>query len=330
MLRQSHFFSLINIIFLYCTQEKLFPEALSFNPLKNNKDSALRLSRRDLITIPIGVGSAVIYGKLLSNAFEKLSRGDLVYPDAHERRVRSTITTAVIGSIPPDMRNKKEDESNEGLVRSLRILEVGVGKGCRVIQRDLYKDAFSEATTISQGILKIELTGVDIVSPTTAVLERSKDMLMRTGVENGAEISFEFVQGSVTSGLNFTDGFFDCVICSLTLCSVDDQIVALNEIKRVLKKDGGTFGYIEHVAVSPDEPFRILEFQQKSFNSLQILLADNCHLNRLTEDNISIVFDISEGRNINAKSIKLMGERFLVDDMWPISCQTCGVIRQLQ
>jgi len=323
----SHFS--LNILFLYCTPEKLFSEALSIDPLKKNKDLVLRLSRRELITIPIGVGSAVIYGKLLSNAFEKLSRGDLVYPDVHERRVRSTITTAVIGSIPPDLRSKKEDESNEG-VRSLRILEVGVGRGCRVIQRGLYNDAFLEATTISQGISKIELTGVDIVSPTTAVLERSKDMLMRTGVESGAEVSFEFAQESVTSGLTFEDGFFDCVICSLTLCSVDDQIVALNEIKRVLKKDGGTFGYIEHVAVIPDEPYRILELQQKAFNPLQILLADNCHLNRLTEDNISIVFDVSEGSNINAKSTKLIGERFLVDDMWPISCQTCGVIKQLQ
>ena len=321
-------FVLVSLLFLYLiTPESLFSEAFSFDPLKENKDGFF--SRRKLITVPIGVAGAVVYGKLLSTSFEKLTRGDLVYPNAHEQRVRSTISTAVIGSIPSNLRSKIDNDGTEGVIRSLRILEVGLGKENRVIQRGLYKDAFSEAT--SKGISKIELIGVDIVSPTTAILERSKNILMRTGDDNGADISFEFVKGSITSGLEYEDNFFDCVLCSLTLCSVDDQVTALNEIKRVLKSDGGTFGYVEHVAVNPDEPYSLLSFEQKLFNPLQILVADNCHLNRFTEDNISSVFGISEGSSMTtAKSTKLTGERFLVDDMWPVSCQVCGVIKKLQ
>ena len=321
-------FVLVSLLFLYLiTPESLFSEAFSFDPLKENKDGFF--SRRKLITVPIGVAGAVVYGKLLSTSFEKLTRGDLVYPNAHEQRVRSTISTAVIGSIPSNLSSKIDNDGSEGVIRSLRILEVGLGKENRVIQRGLYKEAFSEAT--SKGISKIELIGVDIVSPTTAILERSKNILMRTGEDNGADISFEFVKGSITSGLEYEDNFFDCVLCSLTLCSVDDQVTALNEIKRVLKSDGGTFGYVEHVAVNPDEPYSLLSFEQKLFNPLQILVADNCHLNRFTEDNISSVFGISEGSSMTtAKSTKLTSERFLVDDMWPVSCQVCGVIKKLQ
>ena len=58
--------------------------AFSLDPLKK-KDSpaedAPELSRRDiLLTVPIAAGGAVVYGKLLSDATEKLLRGELVYP----------------------------------------------------------------------------------------------------------------------------------------------------------------------------------------------------------------------------------------------------------
>jgi len=320
--KYSSLFSII-VLFDFITLETLYSDAFSLDPLKNKDsitDSVPGLSRRDWFTVPIGVGGAVFYGKLLSDATKKLTRGDLVYPDSHERRVKSTIATAVIASIPPNQRSSKED-TLERLGRPLRILEVGIGKDCRVIRRGLYKDAFAEVA--SRGVTKIELTGVDIVSPTMAAVERARDVLLRKVENNDADVAFEFVEGSLTAGLNFQDGFFDCVICTLTLCSVDDQIAALNEIKRVLRQDGGSFGYIEHVAVTPDEPYRLLEFQQLAFDGLQQKVAGNCHLHRFTEENISSIFGVSDG------SSTIANERFLVDDMWPVSCQTCGVIKLL-
>mmetsp|Transcript_14284 Transcript_14284/g.15900 ORF Transcript_14284/g.15900 Transcript_14284/m.15900 type:complete len:320 (+) Transcript_14284:1500-2459(+) len=192
--------------------------------------------------------------------------------------------------------------------RPLRILEIGIGKDCRVIRRGLYDDAFASISNTNN----IELIGVDIVPLQPGVLEKAKDVLSK---ENN-NVLFKFVRGTPSELLkDFDDDYFDCIICTLTLCSVDDPTFALNEIKRVLRKDGGTFGYVKHVAVNPDESqYRILEFQQLALDGVQQLLADNCHLHRYTDNYISNVF--------GASSTILTKERFIVDDMWPVSCQT--------
>ncbi len=290
--------------------------AFSLDPLKKQDSAgkdAPELSRRDiLLSAPIAVGGAVVYGKLLSDATEKLLRGELVYPDDHESRTKSTIAEAILASIP----RGTKDEGMAG--RPLRILEVGIGKDCRIIRRGLYSDALTQVS--SQGVKDIDLVGVDIAPPTSAAMDAAKDKLRKKAED--VSVSFDFVEGSLTSRLNFQDGYFDCVICALTLCSVDDQIAALNEIKRVLRKDGGSFGYIEHVAVNPDEPYRLLEFQQLAFDGIQQIVADNCHLHRYTEDSINSVFGLSDGT-----SRLIARERFLVDGMWPVSCQTTGVIQ---
>ena len=301
-------------------------EAFSLDPLKNkgsSGDAAPELSRRDLLLgVPIAAGGAVFYGKLLSDATEKLLRGELVYPESHESRTKSTIAEAVLASIPQRESGRNEHTTSEGIAgRPLRILEVGIGKDCRIIRRGLYNDAFREVS--SRGVKNIDLVGVDIAAPPSTVMETAKDVLRRKAEnKNRANVSFEFVEGSLTSRLDFRDGYFDCVICALTLCSVNDQISALNEIKRVLRKDGGSFGYIEHVAVNSDEPYRLLEFQQLAFDGIQQIVADNCHLHRYTEDSIYSVFGVSDG-----KSRRIARERFLVDGMWPVSCQTTGVIQ---
>ena len=67
-------------------------EAFSMTPKDDNGSSRLsQLSRRQLLNWLIGIGGVVIYGKLLADAAEKISRGDSVYPEAHERRVESII-----------------------------------------------------------------------------------------------------------------------------------------------------------------------------------------------------------------------------------------------
>mmetsp|Transcript_21919 Transcript_21919/g.46112 ORF Transcript_21919/g.46112 Transcript_21919/m.46112 type:complete len:325 (+) Transcript_21919:43-1017(+) len=314
----------VTLLFQFAAPEILFSEAFSLDPLKNADpitSSTPGLSRRQWVNVPIAVGGAIFYGKLLSDAGKKLTRGDFAYPDAHEGRMKSTIKTAVIASIPASQ-SKNENDAINKLGRPLRILEVGTGKDCRVIRRGLFDDAFSELS--SRGVTEIELTGVDIVPPSTAAIQDARDVLSRRVESYYGDVSFTFVEGSLTSGLDFQDGYFDCVISSLTLCSVDDQAAALNEIKRVLKSKGGSFGYMEHVAVDADEPYRLLEFQQLVFDGLQQIVADNCHLHRFTEDKIYSIFGISEGT-----STAIARKRFIVDDMWPISCQTCGVIKLL-
>jgi len=64
-----------------------------------------------------------------------------------------------------------------------------------------------------------------------------------------------------------------------------------------------------------------LEWQQRTLDPLQRLVAHNCHLHRETEAAVRDVFAAP-----GMSSRVLYGERFFVDDMWPVSCQCCGVI----
>jgi ubiquinone/menaquinone biosynthesis C-methylase UbiE len=243
-------------------------EAFSMTPKKDDNGSFSsmipELSRRKLLTWPIGIGGAVVYGKLVADAAQKLSRGDLVYPEAHEKRVQSIISKATVTSIPQET------------TRPLRVLEVGIGKDWRVERRGFYHTALDQLS--ASGVSKMQLTGVDIVGPEDNIIEDARRRMKKMSSESGIEVDLNAIQASITSPLNFPDGWFDCVICTLTLCSVDDQTAALQEIKRVLRPNGGTFGYIEHVAVNPGETYKLLDFQQKIFDPLQQAVANNCHL----------------------------------------------------
>jgi SAM-dependent methyltransferase len=240
-----------------------------------------------------------------------LSRGE-AYPESHETRVQSTISSAVAASIP------RTDGGPFRQSRPLRLLEVGFGTECRVALRGLYASAI-------RGVKTIEVRGVDIAPPSDKILEEARSSLQRIGAAYDVQIDLQFMPGSITSRLDFTDGYFDSVVTALTLCSVDDQMAALREIKRLVRQDEGTFGFVEHVAVKPEEPYRLIELQQKLFDPLQQVVADNCHLHHYTETIVAQVFDVVVGMS----SRKISGERFLVKGMWPVSCQSSGVIQRI-
>jgi ubiquinone/menaquinone biosynthesis C-methylase UbiE len=75
--------------------------------------------------------------------------------------------------------------------------------------------------------------------------------------------------------LPFADCSFDTAVSTLTLCSVFDPAQALNELRRVLRDDGGLI-VIEH-GLSPDAT--IARWQNR-LNGLQKVVACGCHLNR--------------------------------------------------
>jgi hypothetical protein len=102
----------------------------------------------------------------------------------------------------------------------------------------------------------------------------------------------------------------------LTLCSVEDPISALTEMKRLLRPHGGTLGFCEHVA-APEGSF--LGRQQVLLDPLQQKLADNCHLHRNTAGTIRQVF--------GSDAFYLSEENFVVPEMWPVSQQSCGVLQ---
>lgn len=78
--------------------------------------------------------------------------------------------------------------------------------------------------------------------------------------------------------LPFDDGTFDAVVCTWTLCSVQEPATVLSELRRVLKPDG-RFHVLEHVR--SDKP-GVLAWQQR-IDPLQRVFACGCTLTRDTE-----------------------------------------------
>jgi ubiquinone/menaquinone biosynthesis C-methylase UbiE len=84
----------------------------------------------------------------------------------------------------------------------------------------------------------------------------------------------KFFKGKAES-LPFEDNFFNAVIASLVLCSVDSTETAIKEIERVLKP-GGKFILLEHARSKN----RIIERLEGIFSKPHAWLFKNCHLNR--------------------------------------------------
>ena len=68
---------------------------------------------------------------------------------------------------------------------------------------------------------------------------------------------------------------FDCVVSTLTLCSIPDVAQALKELYRVLKP-GGQFLFLEH-GLSQDPEVQRWQHRLTPFSKI---LGDGCHLNR--------------------------------------------------
>ena len=261
-----------------------------------------------------GCGNAVVTGELLSAA---ISGASLSRPPAHEQRVadiirRSLVASAATSSSPGN--NK------------MRVLEVGMGKDCRLIRRGLYNQGIAQLSPSDGKERELEITGLDLKIPKDSNVKDAQLLIDQVGQSSGVKAKVKVQQGSITdSQLPFADGSFDVVICCLTLCSVTDPKRAVEEMKRLVRP-AGTFGYIEHVAVNQNEPYRFLEWQQTNLDSLQQLVADNCHLHRYTQETIHQVFDETSGGVSASKT--LFEDRFLVDKMWPVTSQACGVIQR--
>ena len=74
----------------------------------------------------------------------------------------------------------------------------------------------------------------------------------------------------------------DCVLSTLVLCSVQNQIDVLKEIKRVLKP-GGYFYFMEHVYAKDGS---YMSFFQRLLNPLNGAILDGCNVIRTTLPNI--------------------------------------------
>jgi ubiquinone/menaquinone biosynthesis C-methylase UbiE len=164
----------------------------------------------------------------------------------YERRILPGLLTCACGS-PAIMRQR------ERIVPRATgdVLELGVGGGLNL--------AFYDPARVTR------VTGVD---PSPELRDIALD------APRDPDLSVTIVAGEAEA-LPFPDQSFDSVVCTFTLCSVNDPGRALAEVSRVLKP-GGQFYFCEH-GLSP-EP-EIARWQRR-LDPLWSRLAGGCHLNR--------------------------------------------------
>lgn len=83
------------------------------------------------------------------------------------------------------------------------------------------------------------------------------------------------IKQGVGEELPFASGQFDTVVCTYTLCSVDDPAKVLSEVRRVLKPNGQLL-FLEH-GRAPDE--NVAKWQMR-IEPVWKRIAGGCHLTR--------------------------------------------------
>jgi ubiquinone/menaquinone biosynthesis C-methylase UbiE len=146
-----------------------------------------------------------------------------------------------------------------------RVLEIGAGTGANLPH---YPPTIGELT---------------ITEPAAGMLRRAKQKA------GGVGRAIDAVEASAER-LPFEDEFFDTVVSTLVLCSVEDQDRALTEIRRVLKP-GGRMLFIEHVRADEPRPARWQDRLERPW----VLVSGGCHPNRRTLERIRTAsFEVEE------------------------------------
>ena len=134
------------------------------------------------------------------------------------------------------------------------IFEIGFGTGLNL---PFYPEGVQEITTVD-------------INP--GMNRRAQKRI----AESGITVHMNILSAE---SLPMDDETFDSVVCTWTLCSIENVEKALSEVRRVLRP-GGKFFFVEHGA-SPDPKVRRL---QDRLNSFWGIIGDGCNLNRNTEE----------------------------------------------
>lgn len=135
------------------------------------------------------------------------------------------------------------------------VLELGCGGGINL-------DHYDRARIT-------RLAGID-PSPQLLATARAK------AAARGFDADF---RAGVAEALPFADASFDTVLTTFTLCSVQDPVAVMGEMRRVLKP-GGSILFLEHGAAPDHGPAR----WQQRIEPVWKKIAGRCHLTRPVSD----------------------------------------------
>ena len=158
-------------------------------------------------------------------------------------------------SQPPVMKRRAEVVP----LASGEVLELGAGGGANLGLYDRRRVT--------------HMTGID---PSDGLIE------LATARMADGDRGFFHLEKGVAEALPFKSGQFDTVLCTFTLCSVQDPARALAEAKRVLKP-GGRLLFLEH-GLSPDADVRKW---QRRIEPVWKPIAGGCHLTRPVTDSVT-------------------------------------------
>ena len=167
----------------------------------------------------------------------------------YAERVLPRIVNAVCGMKSSNPFRSRVCEGLHG-----RVVEIGFGSGLNI---PFYPDAVTEVAAIEPADLGWKLAGKRLAAATVAI--------ERSGLDGQA--------------LPLPDDSCDTALSTWTLCTIPDPVVALQEVRRVLKP-GGTLHFVEH-GLAPDEKVRRW---QHRLDPMQQRLFGGCHLNRSIAD----------------------------------------------
>ena len=202
--------------------------------------------------------------------------------------------------------SEKERALRNGLFSLIRphsaVLEVGFGSA-----------AAGKGANLDYYPSDINLTAMDIAFTDD---DTGWERIVRAAYRK-RKIDLSITRGSVENmSPQFEDGLFDVVTSSLLLCSVNNPAKALTEIARVLKR-GGLYLSVEHIL---SESNINLRSQQKLLNPLQVVIADNCHLDRETD---KLFKSVDTAFNVVDMKYVTLGSRY------PISRQIYTVLGKI-
>ncbi|MFN0246375.1 MAG: class I SAM-dependent methyltransferase [Kofleriaceae bacterium] len=136
-----------------------------------------------------------------------------------------------------------------------QVLEVGVGSGLNLALYD-----------------PTRVTRVIALDPSRALLARAAPRAAE------ARVPVTLVRGDAQA-LPYADATFDTIVMTYTLCSIDDPLRALGELRRVLRGDGELL-FVEHGISHVERTGR----WQRRLTPYWKRIAGGCHLDRDTGD----------------------------------------------